>query len=33
METESMNEQDNAYIEALSEYLRLAARRYDGGEV
>ena len=30
METESMNEQDNAYIEALSEYLR---RRYDGGEV
>ena len=29
METESMNEQDNAYIEALSEYLRL----YDGGEV
>ena len=32
METESMNEQDNAYIEALSEYLRLDARRYDGGE-
>jgi len=28
-----MNEQDNAYIEALSEYLRLDARRYDGGEV
>ncbi len=25
--------QDNAYIEALSEYLRLDARRYDGGEV
>lgn len=32
METESMNEQDT-YIEALSEYLRLDARRYDGGEV
>ena len=33
METESMNEQDNADIEALSESLRLDARRYDGGEV
>ena len=31
METESMNEQDNAYIEALSEYLRLDARRLVGG--
>ena len=26
-----MNEQENAYIEALSEYLRVDARRYDGG--
>ena len=33
METDNMNEQNNAYIEALSEYLRLEARRYDGGEV
>ena len=33
METGGVNEQDIAYIEALSEYLRLDARRYDGGEV